>query len=75
MGNKMAYKKIGMDKPVYVFILVFAILFSYTILNHFPPEQKIDTIDYEPIYYYNEETIENNTDNGTVLEPISVNTK
>lgn len=64
-----------MDKPVYVFILVFAILLSYTILNHFPPEEKIDVIGYEPIYYYNVETIENNTDNGTVLEPISVKVK
>lgn len=71
----MAYKKISIDKPVYVFVLVFAILFSYTILTHYPPEEKIDVIDYEPIYYYNEVTIENNTDNGTVLEPISVKVK
>jgi len=68
----MRYKKIGMDKPVYVFILVFAILFSYTILNHFPPEPKIDVIDYEPIDIYYDDSINSTTDNVSVHEPISV---
>lgn len=71
----MGYKKIGLDKPVYIFIMVFAILFSYTILTHYPPEAPytLDQIINEPIYTYNDENItETNTDNGTIIEPLSV---
>ena len=73
----MAYKRIELDKPIFMFILVFTILFSYTVLTYCPPEQKIpstDILEYEPIITYNEEIINTTiTDNGTVLKPISVN--
>lgn len=39
----MQYKKIGLEKPVYIFILVLIVLFSYSVLSHYPPESKIQT--------------------------------
>lgn len=75
----MGQKKIGLDKPVYLFILTFAVLFAYTVLTHYPPEPVTEHLDHyepiEPISYYNVETIENSTDNGTVIKPISVTVK
>ena len=68
----MRYKRIGLDKPVYIFILIFIILFSYTVLSHNPPEQMYENkqVDsFEPTQSYNDKNINETTD---IYESISV---
>lgn len=70
-------KRIEIDRPIYFFILVFAVLFSYTVLSHYPPEEmtqinELDVIEPEPIVKYDDNDI-TTSDNVTVLDSLSVN--
>lgn len=73
----MKYKKIGLEKPIYIFILVFIICLSYTVLSYNPPEQKlhpIDSIDNdEPLNINMVENINTSTTDDNNIESVKVN--